>query len=127
MVFQYVFQLVFTQFVLAVLDRHCCVDFPPVAASGGDSAVAVQRLLTAAASLAVDAGSRACGLQPLYHMGSVAVAPRLQSTLLWHTSLVAPRHVGSSLIRDQTVSPALAGRFFSTQSPGKPLLNVKYI
>ena len=33
--------------------------------------------LTAGASLAVDAGSRVCGLQQLYHMGSVAVAPRL--------------------------------------------------
>ena len=34
-------------------------------------------------------------------------------------SLAAPQPVGSSWIRGQTVSPALAGRFFTTESPGK--------
>ena len=35
--------------------------------------------------------------------------------------LVAPWHVGFSWIRDQkTVSPALTGGFFTTESPGKP-------
>ena len=35
--------------------------------------------------------------------------------------LVAPRHVGSSRSRDHPMSPALAGRFFTTESPRKPL------
>ena len=35
-------------------------------------------------------------------------------------SVVAPRHVESSWVRDHTVPPALAGRFFTPKSPGRP-------
>ena len=45
----------------------------------------------------------------------------LQSTCSRHKDLVAPWYVGSSQIRDQTVSPALAGRFLTTGPPGKSL------
>ena len=36
------------------------------------------------------------------------------------TGLVALWHVGSSQIRDRTMSSALAGRFFAPEPPGKP-------
>ena len=49
-------------------------------------------------------------------MGSVIAAPRLQNT-----GLVALRHKGSSLMGIKPMSPALAGRFFTTELPGKPL------
>ena len=39
---------------------------------------------------------------------------------MWHTGLVAPGHVGSSQTRDQTHVSASAGRFFTTEPPGKP-------
>ena len=42
--------------------------------------------------------------------GSVAVG----------TGLVSPQHVGSSWIRDLTMSPILAGGFFTTEPAGKP-------
>ena len=35
--------------------------------------------------------------------------------------LVAPQHVGYSWIRDQTYFSCLAGGFFTTEPPGKPL------
>ena len=35
--------------------------------------------------------------------------------------LIAPWHVGSSRTRDHPMSPSLAGRFFTTESPRKPL------
>ena len=48
-----------------------------VAASGGYSPVAVHRLLIAVAFLVRSTGSRAGGLQWLYHVGSVVVVPGL--------------------------------------------------
>ena len=54
-------------------------------------------------------------------MGPVAAAPRLQSTTVVYKGLVAPRHVGDlpgSGI--EPMSPASAGRFFTTEPPGKP-------
>ena len=36
--------------------------------------------------------------------------------------LVAPQHVGSSRTGDRTLSPALAGGFFTAEPPGKPHL-----
>ena len=38
---------------------------------------------------------------------------------LWNTDLVALRHVGSSWTRVTQMFPALAGRFFTTEPPGK--------
>ena len=45
---------------------------------------------------------------------------RAQAQKLWCTGLVAPQHVGSFPIRDWTWPPALAGRFFTTESQGSP-------
>ena len=41
---------------------------------------------------------------------------------LWHTGLVAPRHVESSQTRDQTCVPASAGRFLSPIPARKSLI-----
>ena len=56
------------------------------------------------------------GLQELWLPGSTAQAQQLQ-----HTELAAQGHVGSSWIGNEPVSPALAGRFFTTEPTGKPL------
>ena len=60
-------------------------------------------------------GSRALRLQQLQHMGSVVVAPRLQST-----GLVAPWMWDLSRPGIEPMSPELAGEFFSTEPQGKP-------
>ena len=71
-------------------------------------------------------GSRAHGLQQLLHVGSVVVARRL-----WSTSSVVVAHgfrcswhSGSSQISRSSeitpLSPALQGRFLTTEPPGKP-------
>ena len=49
--------------------------------------------------------------------GPVVAAPRFQAV-----DLVAPQYSGSSQSRDQTVSLALTGGFFTTEPPGKPWL-----
>ena len=54
--------------------------------------------------------------QWLWLLGSSA-----QAQCSWCTGLVAPQHVGSSWIRDWPHAPAVAGGFFTTEPPGKPL------
>ena len=51
---------------------------------------------------------------------SLVAAPWLWSagSVVWHTSLVTPWHVGSSGSGIVTVSPALTGRFFTTEHQG---------
>ena len=56
----------------------------------------------------------ACGLSSC---GSRALEHRLNSCV---SGSVAPRHVGSSRIRDEPVSPALASGFLATGLPGSP-------
>ena len=70
------------------------LQFRPVGLLSG---CGVHGLLLAAASLVVEHGPQVCGLQQLRLPGSRAQAKQLQ-----YTSLVAPRHVGSSSIRDGT-------------------------
>ena len=86
--------------VLAALGLRCCMGFP-LAVSRGDSdcGACLQRLL-----LFWSTGTRARRLQQLRHMDSVVWLPgsRAQAWQLWLTGLVAPQHVGSSPIRDQT-------------------------
>lgn len=80
----------------------------------------VSWLLAAGASLAMSTGSRACrvrrgaahglsggGSQASEHRCEVVVAPA-----------AAPRHMRPSWIRDQTLSPALAGGLLTTEPPG---------
>ena len=52
---------------------------------------------------------------------------RAQAQQLWLMGLVAPHHARSSQIRDQTCAAALAGRFFPTEPPGKPLLSIFHV
>ena len=77
-----------------------------LAASEGYSLAALPRLLTAVASLLLSMGSRA-QVQQLRRTGLVA---------LGHWDLP-----GSGI---KSVSPALAGRFFTNEPPGKPCLFV---
>lgn len=73
-------------------------------------------VLLAAASLVVDTGSRAPGLQALRLPGS-----RVQAQELQHAGRGVPRHVGSSRVRVEPMSPTLAGGSHMTEPPGKPL------
>ena len=67
-------------------------------------------------------GARALGIQASAVAGfglSNCSYPALEHRQsLWHTGLVPLRHVGSSWTRDRT--HVLAGRVFTTESPGKP-------
>ena len=98
--------------------------------------------------------SRARGLQSLQHTGLVVAAHgpssmrvlaviahglcsccsqalELRLSSYGHTSLVAPQHVESSQIKDQTSVPCAGRRISSTVPPGKPFhclsLNFRYI
>ena len=78
---------------LAVLGLPCCVDFSPVAAQG---------LLVVV-------------VPPLVEHGLQVHRPQQ----LWHTGLVAPRHVEFSRPGIEPLSSALTGGFFTTEPPGK--------
>ena len=108
---------------LVVLGLHCCMNFSLVAVSRINPLIATCRLLIAMASLVVEL--RLQGMQ-----ASVAAACRLSSSCLQDLG-----HRFSScgtgvqllcgmldLLRSgiKHVSPALAGRFFTTGSRGKP-------
>ena len=88
---------------LPVLDLHCCVRaFSLAAASRGNSLVVVCRRLIVVASLFVAQGSRVCRLSYWAHRPSCSVI--------------------CGIFQDQgcnPCSPALAGRFLTTRSPGK--------
>ena len=100
---------------MAVLGLHCCTGFSVVAASGSCSQVAGLKLLLAAPSVAEHGlqsdGLSSCGTWTpwLQLMGSRAQAQLLRGR--W------------DLTRSGTepMSPALAGRFFTAELPGKPL------
>ena len=101
-------------------DLHCCTGFSLVAVSRSCSLVSVYGPLTEVASLAMEHGSRAHGLQQLQHVGSVVVAPRLWSTGSINSvarGLSCSWHMETGI---GPMSPALAGRFFTTEPPGKP-------
>ena len=60
-----------------------------------------------------------CGLQQLQHMGSLFVAPGLQSTSSMGQLFRGKRDLPRS--GTEPMPPALAGGFFTTEPPGKPL------
>ena len=102
---------------LAVLGLCCCVGiFSLLEASRSYSPLAVLGLLVVAASPDAQHRLQVLRLPQLWLTGS-----RARTQELWCMGLVAPRHVGSSRSRDHPMSPALAGRFFTTESPRKPL------
>ena len=91
-------KLIACLFILAVLGLRCFLAFFLVVASGGCSLVSACRLLVAAA--------------PLWGIGSWARAQKL-----WCTGFA-----GLSMW-DLPMSPALAGRFLSSEPPGGPGLS----
>ena len=60
-----------------MLGLHCCEGLSLAVASGGCSLAAVHGLLVVRASLVVEQGLQAHGLQQLQQVGSVVVAPGL--------------------------------------------------
>ena len=89
--------IIFIWLFLAVLGLCCCTGFPLVAASGGHSLVALCRLLLAVASFVAEHRLQGVQTSIMWLLGSRARTEQLQCT-----GLVAPQHVGSSQIRDQT-------------------------
>ena len=99
---------------LAVLGLHCCAGLSSSCSDQGPLSSCSDGLLVAVTSLAQSMGSRVRGLPQLRPPGSSA-----QVKESWLMGLVALRHVGSSWIRTESMSPALSGRFFTTEPPGK--------
>ena len=83
---------------MAVLGLHCCAGFPLAVVSGGCSPVAGCGFPTAVASVAVE-----------HRLSSSGTCAQL---LLGMWDLPRPR--------TKPMSPALAGRFVTTEPPGKP-------
>ena len=75
-----VFFFFFFNLFLAVLGLRCCTQAFSSCGEQGLLFVAVRGLLIAVASLVVEHGLQAHGLQQLWHTGSVVVAHGLQST-----------------------------------------------
>ena len=75
----------------ATLGLRCCTRAFSSHGEQGLLFIVVCGLLIVVASLVAEHGLQACGLQQLWLAGS-----RVQTQYLWHTGLVAPRHVGSS-------------------------------
>ena len=108
----FIYLFIFNKFIylfvflfLAVLGLCCCVWALSNCGKQGLLFFVVHGLLIVVASVVVEHGLQARGLQYLWLIGS-----RAQAQQLWFTGLVAPRHVGSSQTRDGTCVPALAGR-----------------
>ena len=95
------------QLFLAVLGLRCCLR---VLSSCGE-----RELLTSEASPVEEHRLCTSRLQQLQLSGSEA-----QGQQLWCVSLAAPRHVGSSQIKDQTGVPCIARRTQSLDHQGSP-------
>ena len=110
----FVFFLIFK--FLAVLGLRCCTQAFSSCGERGLLFVAVRRLLIAVASLIVEHGLQVRGLQQLWLTGS-----RAQAQQLWHTSLVALRHVGPSRTRARTRVPCIGRRILNHCATGEAL------
>ena len=111
----------FIYLFLAALGLHCCTQAFSSCSEQGLLFIAVRRLLIEVASLVVEHGLQACGLQQLWHMGSAVVARGLQSAgseIMAH-GLSCSAACGIFLDQGLNLSPALAGRFLTTAPPGK--------
>ena len=109
--------------LLAVLPLRCCLHwaFSSCGKWGLFSSCGVQAshwwLL-----LLQSTASRVCGFQQLQHTGSAVAALKLQSSscgILAYLPLGMWDLPGPGI---KPTSPALAGRFFTTEPPGKPFL-----
>ena len=98
---------------LALLGLHCCTLAFSSCGKLGLLFTAVLGLLIAVASLVVSRGSRVCKLQWLWFLGS-----RAQAQYLWCIGFSCS--AACRIFLDQgPVCLALAGRFFTTEPPGK--------
>lgn len=88
-----------------MLGLHCCMVFSLVAVSGNYFLLCCMSFSSQWLLLLWSTGSRAQGLQQLQLPGS-----RAQAQYLWCTGLVAPWHVGSSWMTDQTRVPCTGGQ-----------------
>ena len=101
-----------------MLGLHCCAGFSLVAEAGGYSFVAVWQASLGAKNRLW--GTQASAVAALWAQQLQLPGSRAEAQYLWHSGLVALRHVGSSQFRMQPVSSALLGGFFTTEPPGKP-------
>ena len=115
----------FIYLFMGVLGLHRCSGFSLVAARRGDSLFVVCGFLIAVVSLAMSTGSRAPGLYQMWHVDSAAAAPGFESTSTWVWLLQNMWDL--SVSRMESVSPALAGGFFTTEPPGKPDIHFQII
>ena len=108
-------------YFLALLDLCCCVGVSLVVVNQGCCLV-VCRLLIAGLLLLGSTGSRGCKLQQLQHTDSVVVVLGLWSTgsVVVARGLSCSAACGIFLDQGSNLSPALAGRFFTTEPPGRP-------
>ena len=108
--------VVFLILFLAVLGLRCCLGFPLVAVRelliAVASFVAKHRLQGMGASIAVAHGLSSCYSWALEH--------KLSSCGTWAQLLQGTWDLPGSGM--EPVSPVLAGGFFTTEPPGKPLL-----
>ena len=109
-----------------MIGLHCCLGLSLVSASEGYFLFAVRGLLLAMTSLvsehelqSVWAEAVACGLGSC---GSWALEHRLNSCGAQAQLLLSMWDLSRSGI--EPMSPALAGGFFTTESPGKPQNNL---
>lgn len=108
---------------LSVLGLCCHIDFSLVAASGGYSLVAVCRLLIVVLLLWQSTGSKAFGLQQLWHYGLSSCCPlgsRVLAQQLRCTGLVAPWHVEFSQTRVRTCVSCIDRQILYHLTPEKP-------
>ena len=75
-------------------------------------------LIFAVSSPVAEHRLQAQGLQQLQHVSS-----RVKAQQLWHTGLVAPGHVESSLTRDRTCVPCISKQTLIHCTSGKSLKN----
>ena len=106
---------------LAVLGLHCCEDFSLVAAAGG-ALLAVCWLLIVLASVVElrlqGAQAPAAVAHGLNSFDSWALEHSLNSCGTWAQFLCGMQNLLRPRIEPE--SPALTGRFFTTELPGKP-------
>ena len=111
---------------LAVLGLHC---YFLVMTSGACSLVATSGLLSVMASLVGEHGlwgtwASAVAAHGLSNCAFQALEHRLSSCSIWAYLLRSNRDLPKPGI--EPISPALAGRFFTTEPPEKPSLFFKY-
>ena len=98
-----------------MLDLHYCASLLLVVESGGWLLVVVSGLLISVASLVAEHG---LSVLQLCSCSSWALEHRLNSCSTLGS--VALQHVAAPRSGIEPVSPALAGKFFTTEPPGKP-------